>query len=47
VVGLSFAVRGDLQPIVAAILMPLSSLTVVLVAWVGTGMKFRNQAEPN
>ena len=37
-IGLSFAIRGDLQPIVAAILMPLSSLTVVLVAWLGTNM---------
>jgi Cu+-exporting ATPase len=36
-VGLSYAVKGDLQPIVAAILMPVSSLTVVLVAWLGTG----------
>ena len=29
VIGLSFAVRGELTPIVAAILMPLSSITVV------------------
>lgn len=35
-IGLGFAVRGDLQPIVAAILMPLNSLTMVLVAWMGT-----------
>lgn len=35
-IGLTFAVRGDLQPIVAAILMPLNSLTMVLVAWIGT-----------
>jgi P-type Cu+ transporter len=28
-IGLSFAVRGELTPIVAAILMPLSSITVV------------------
>jgi Cu+-exporting ATPase len=36
VIGLSFAVFGNLQPIVAAILMPASSLSVVLVAWLGT-----------
>jgi len=34
-VGLSYAVSGDLSPVVAAILMPLSSLTIVLF---GTGM---------
>jgi P-type Cu+ transporter len=32
IVGLSFAVRGALSPIVAAILMPLSSMTVVAFA---------------
>jgi Cu+-exporting ATPase len=36
-VGLCFAVRGDLQPIIAAILMPLSSITVVLVGLLGSG----------
>lgn len=30
VVGLSFAVQGTLQPVIAAILMPLSSLTIIL-----------------
>lgn len=35
IVGLSFAISGHLSPVVAAILMPLSSLTVVLFA---TGM---------
>ncbi len=34
VVGLSFAVRGDLSPVIAAVLMPLSSMSVVLYAWV-------------
>jgi Cu+-exporting ATPase len=29
VVGLWFAVRGELSPVVAAVLMPLSSLTIV------------------
>ena len=36
VIGLSFAVTGNLQPIIAAILMPASSLSVVLFAWIGT-----------
>jgi P-type Cu+ transporter len=30
VVGLSYAVSGNLQPVIAAILMPLSSVTIVL-----------------
>ena len=29
VVGLSFAVTGELSPIVAAIIMPLSTITIV------------------
>lgn len=36
VVGLSFAITAQLSPIVAAILMPLSSISVVLVATVAT-----------
>lgn len=35
-VGLSFAVFGKLEPVVAAILMPVSSISVVLIAWIGT-----------
>ncbi|WP_068597037.1 heavy metal translocating P-type ATPase [Vaginella massiliensis] len=35
-VGLSFAVSGYLQPVVAAILMPLSSFSVILFATFGT-----------
>lgn len=35
VVGLSYAIQGTLSPVVAAILMPLSSLTIVLF---GTGL---------
>jgi Cu+-exporting ATPase len=31
-VGLSFAVQGNLSPIVAAILMPISSVSVVVFA---------------
>jgi len=37
VVGLSFAVTGTLSPVVAAILMPLSSVTIVLF---GFGMSY-------
>lgn len=35
VVGLSYAVTGTLSPVVAAILMPLSSVTIVVVAVLG------------
>lgn len=34
-IGLSFAITGSLSPVVAAILMPLSSATMVLIASVG------------
>jgi Cu+-exporting ATPase len=40
-VGLSFAVTGNLQPLVAAILMPLSSISVVLLVTVLTSLKGR------
>lgn len=33
--GLSFALSGQLQPLVAAVLMPASSLSVILFAWLG------------
>ncbi len=36
VVGLSFAVTGYLEPVVAAILMPLSSISVIIFATFGT-----------
>ncbi len=39
VVGLSFAIRGDLSPIIAAILMPLSSLSVVIYAWIASHLE--------
>ena len=35
VIGLYFAVSGQLRPVVAAILMPVSSLSVIALAWVG------------
>ena len=36
VVGLSFAVAGQLSPLVAAILMPLSSITIMVFTTVST-----------
>lgn len=36
IVGLSFAVQGQLNPIIAAILMPASSISIVLVSWIGS-----------
>lgn len=38
VIGLSFAVQGLLSPLIAAILMPLSSITVVFVATASTNI---------
>jgi P-type Cu+ transporter len=34
-IGLTFAIQGTLSPIVAAILMPLNSITLVAVASLG------------
>ncbi|MEP7129157.1 MAG: HAD-IC family P-type ATPase, partial [Chitinophagales bacterium] len=39
VAGISFAVRGELSPMVAAILMPLSSISVILITTVSTKWK--------
>lgn len=36
IIGLSFAVTGQLSPVVAAILMPLSSISVIVYGIVGT-----------
>jgi Cu+-exporting ATPase len=36
--GLSFAIQGILSPLIAAVLMPLSSITVVLVATIATNL---------
>lgn len=36
ILGLSFAVQGNLSPLIAAILMPLSSISVVLMGTIGT-----------
>jgi len=40
-IGLSYAVSGTLSPVVAAILMLLSSITVVLVASLGARLMYR------
>ena len=36
VVGLFFATRGELQPVIAAILMPLSSVGIMLITYFGS-----------
>ncbi len=38
IVGLLFAVQGTLSPIVAAILMPLSSISIVLITTISTSL---------
>jgi Cu+-exporting ATPase len=46
VVGLSFAVQGLLSPIVAAILMPISSISVVLFNTISTSYLAKNISKP-
>ncbi len=43
IVGLSFAVQGLLSPLIAALLMPLSSISVVLVAVFSTNFSARKR----
>ena len=38
VIGLYFAVTGQLQPVIAAILMPLSSISIVLFTTIATNL---------
>ena len=40
-IGILFAVQGLLKPVIAAILMPISSITVVLFVSFGTSMFYR------
>jgi P-type Cu+ transporter len=40
-VGLSFAIAGELSPVVAAILMPISSISIVLFTTVATNLAAR------
>src|SRR5690606_34904565 len=41
IVGLSFAVSGRLEPVVAAILMPLSSISIVVFTTIATNVTAR------
>ena len=41
VLGLYFAVRGELSPVVAAILMPISSITVMVYGLLSSTLVFR------
>ncbi|MDX1350559.1 MAG: heavy metal translocating P-type ATPase metal-binding domain-containing protein [Putridiphycobacter sp.] len=41
IIGLSFAITGHLKPLIAAILMPLSSITVVLLVTILTNLRGR------
>ena len=45
VVGLYFAVTGQLQPVIAAILMPLSSISIVIFTTVATNLLGRKLAQ--
>tara|TARA_R110001606_G_scaffold130187_4_gene265490 strand:+ start:12061 stop:14436 length:2376 start_codon:yes stop_codon:yes gene_type:complete len=38
VVGLYFAIKGDLMPVIAAILMPLSSISIVIFTTISTNL---------
>lgn len=38
IIGLSFAVQGSLSPVIAAILMPISSVSIVLLATLSTSL---------
>jgi Cu+-exporting ATPase len=38
-IGLSFAVQGNLSPLIAAILMPVNSISMLLIANVGMNLK--------
>jgi len=44
-VGLYFAVRGELSPVVAAVLMPLSSITVMLYGLLSSTLLFKKYNE--
>ena len=46
VVGLSFAFRALLSPLVAAILMPASSITIILFTWLGIELSRKRLGRP-
>ncbi len=39
IIGLTFAATGSLTPLVAAILMPSSSISIILITWLGVQLK--------
>jgi len=41
IVGMYFAIKGDMTPIFAAILMPVSSITVVVFTTASTNSLFK------
>lgn len=43
IIGLSFAVSGTLSPVIAAILMPASSISIVLLTTLSTGIAARRR----
>ncbi len=44
VIGLYFALQGQLKPVIAAILMPASSLSIILFTWAATHIAARTKA---
>ena len=46
-IGLSIAVSANLKPVVAAILMPASSISVILIAFIGTQWIHRRYFKTN
>ena len=42
IIGLSFAVQGTLSPMIAAILMPASSISIILFTWMAIQLAGRN-----
>jgi Cu+-exporting ATPase len=43
IIGLTYAVSGDLSPIFAAIIMPLSTITIVSFVTIMTNIFARNK----
>ena len=41
-IGLSFALTGTLSPLIAAILMPVSTITIILITTIGIRISFHN-----
>jgi Cu+-exporting ATPase len=41
IIGLYFAVRGELSPVIAAIIMPVSSVTVMVYGLLASTLVFR------